>query len=268
MKLRNYRSDYHRAVLRLAERIIEVGNRSVAHADHDVQRMERKDFESLQSAFGPTSARRTTSGQLQITVLAHDTSTLPPGRAGDYYGATPRSWSPYQPNYPQPVAEYALELAKQCLDCDPHIESFDVDAVNGDGTEQITTPGICLVDAWVAMSDAHHERLSQLNELAAPWLSVLIPWNSDDPGLAAEGDVIRAKLHEHLGQKLSGVPQRCRMAADGIPTIQDLAEVLPDMAMIMLKRYHKAAPAPPSAGPTVPRSRLRQAEPREPGGPE
>ena len=81
MKLRNYRDDYQRAVHRLAERIIELGDKSVAHADHDVQRMERKDFESLQSAFGPTSARRTTDGKLRISVLAHDTSTLPPGRA-------------------------------------------------------------------------------------------------------------------------------------------------------------------------------------------
>ena len=90
IKLRNFHADYQRAVHRLAERIIEVGDKSVAHGDDDVQRMERKDFESLSSAFGPTSAGRTTSGHLQITVLAHDTSTLPQGRARDYYGDTPR----------------------------------------------------------------------------------------------------------------------------------------------------------------------------------
>ena len=50
------------------------------------------------------------------------------------------------------------------------------------------------------------------------------------------------------------------MAADGIPTIQDLGFVLPEMAMIMLKRYHKDAPAPPDAGPVLPRPRLRQAD--------
>ena len=131
IKLRNYRDDYQQAVHRLAERIIELGDKSVAHADYDVQRMERKDFESLQSAFGPTSARRTTDGKLRISVLAHDTSTLPPGRARDYYGDTPHSWSPYQPGYPQPVAEYALDLAKKCLDCDPVIESFNAEPPNG-----------------------------------------------------------------------------------------------------------------------------------------
>jgi FxsC-like protein len=257
IKLRNFRADYQRAVHRLAERIVEIGDKSVAHANDDVQGMERKDFESLSSAFGPTSARRTTSGHLQITVLAHDTSTLPQGRARDYYGATPRSWSPYQPSYPQPIADYVVELARNCLDCDPLIDTFDAAAPSGSGNERTPPPGICLVDAWVVMSDAHHEKLRRLNELAVPWLSVMIPWNGDDQGLAAEADVLRVKLEEYLGSKLSGVPRRCRMAADGIPTIQDLAQVLPEMAMIMLKRYHKDAPAPPDAGPVTPRPRLR-----------
>src|SRR6266568_6886200 len=60
MKLRNYRAAYQRAVYRLAERIVEIGDKSIAHADDDIRGMEQKDFESLQSAFGPTSARRTT----------------------------------------------------------------------------------------------------------------------------------------------------------------------------------------------------------------
>ena len=81
IKLRNFRADYQRAVHRLAERIIEVGDKSVADADDEVQGMGRKDFESLETAFGPTSAPRTTNGHLQITVLAHDTTTLPQGRA-------------------------------------------------------------------------------------------------------------------------------------------------------------------------------------------
>ena len=263
IKLRNYRDDYQKAVHRLAERIIELGDKSVARADYDVQSMERKDFESLQSAFGPASARRTTIGTLRISVLAHDTFTLPPGRARDYYGDTPHSWSPYQPGYPQPVAEYALDLAKKCLDCDPIIEAFEAESLNDNPS---VPPGICLVDAWVAVSDAYHERLRQLNELAVPWLSVVVPWNGDDEGFRAQGELLHAKLEEHLGGKLSSVPRRCRMAADGIPTIHDLGFVLPEMAMIMLKRYHRDAPAPVDAGPVLPRPRLRQSNPSEPGG--
>jgi FxsC-like protein len=160
------------------------------------------------------------------------------------------------------VAEYALDLAKKCLDCDPMIDAFELESANGNWSPP---PGICLVDAWVTVSDAHHERLRHLNELAAPWLSVVIPWNGEDEGFRAQGDLLRAKLEEHLGRKLSSVPRRCRMAADGIPTIQDLGLVLPEMAMIMLKRYHKDAPAPADAGPVLPRPRLRQADLSEVG---
>jgi FxsC-like protein len=263
IKLQNYRRDYQKAVHRMAERIIELGDKSVGHADHDVQQMERKDFESLQSAFGPTSARRTTDGKLRISVLAHDTSSLPRGRSKEYYGATPHSWSPYLPGYPQPVGEYALDLARNCLDCDPVIEAFQGEMLDGD---RPVPPGICLIDAWVAVSDVHHERLRQLNEATVPWLSVVVPWNSEDPGFSRQGDLLRLKLGEHLGRKLSSVPRRCRLAADGIPTIQALSDVLPEMAMIMLKRYHKDAPAPADVGPLIPRPRLRQASPIETGG--
>ena len=129
MKLQNYRADYHRAVHRLAERIIAIGDESIPFTDETVASAGRRaaDFESLPSAFGPASARRTADGQLQIAVLAHDTSTLPPGGSADYYGATPHTWSPYRPDYPQPVADYAQELAKKCLDCKPLVGAFEDD---------------------------------------------------------------------------------------------------------------------------------------------
>ncbi len=263
MKLRNYRADYQRAVHRLAERIIEIGDRSVAYADDDVQDMERKDFESLPSAFGPASARRTSNGQLQISVLAHDTSTLPPGRASDYYGQSPHRWSPYRPTYPRPLADYAVELAKKCLDCEPRFEAFENDTPTQTG---LTPPGLCLVDAWVALSDSHVERLNALNQITEPWVSILVPWNSQDEGMNAAAKDIRQKLHQHLPRKLDGVPRRCRMAADGIPTMGDFSQLLPEMTMIMLKRFRKSAPAHPPEGPALGRPRLRQAVPDDFGG--
>ncbi|MGA2825239.1 MAG: TIR-like protein FxsC [Streptosporangiaceae bacterium] len=265
MKLRNYRSDYQRAVHRLAERIIEIGDRSVAYADSDVQGMERKDFESLPSAFGPASARRTTNGQLRITLLAHDTSTLPPGRASDYYGETPRAWSPYQPLHSRPVADYAVELARKCLDCEAFLDAFDGGWLPRDASGQMP-PSLFLIDAWVTLSGSYRERLSLLNEVTEPWVSVLIPWNNQDTGLSLDEGHIRDGLRQYLGRKLDGVPRRCRMAADGIPTLQDFIQVLPEMTMIMLMRYRKYAPAHPPKGPAIERPRLRRADPGDFGG--
>jgi hypothetical protein len=56
------------------------------------------------------------------------------------------------------------------------------------------------------------------------------------------------------------------MAADGIPTMPDFSQLLPEMTMIMLKRFRKSAPARPPEGPSLGRPRLRQAGPDEFGG--
>ena len=266
MKLQNYRADYQRAVHRLAERIIAIGDESVAVTDDKaVPVMSQADFESLPSAFGPASARRTVGGQLQIAVLAHDTSTLPPGRDRDYYGATPSTWSPYRPDYTQPVADYAVELAKKCLDCTPLVETFAEGMASWVSNGRPVPPSLCLVDAWVSVSGTHQDQLSLLERVEESWVSVLVPWNSQDPGMQEARDDLRAKLQEHLGRKLASVPRRCQMAANGIPTLQDFGQLLPEMTMIMLKRFRKEATAHPPAGPVIERPRLRRSDPQAPG---
>jgi FxsC-like protein len=265
MKLQNYRADYQRAVHRLAERIIAIGDESVAFTEGGTAHQGGPGFDSLPSAFGPASARRTAGGQLQITVLAHDTSTLPAGRAAEYYGATPHTWSPYRPDYPQPVADYAQELAKKCLDCKPLVTAFGSDLARASNGRPVP-PSLCLVDAWVSLSPKHQEQLDRLDQIREPWVSVLVPWNIQDQGTReAEGD-LRASLRQHLGGKLASVPRRCQMAANGIPTLQDFGQILPEMTMIMLKRFRKEATAHPPAGPVVERPRLRRADPKDSGG--
>jgi FxsC-like protein len=265
MKLQNYRADYQRAVHKLAQRIVDIGDGLAAQDDDEpaAYPLRAPDFESLPSAFGPDSVTRTTDGELQISVLAHDVSTLPPGRASDYYGATPHTWSPYQPDYPQPVADYAANLATKCLDCKPTVGPFERAGPGTGDNGILPPPSLCLVDAWVALSDGHRELLSRLNQIEESWVSVLVPWNSRDEGMSAAEQDLRRKLSEQLGRKLDSVPRRCAMAASGIPTLEDFGEVLPEMTMTMLKRFRKGAPAHPPAGPVIERPRLRQADPED-----
>ena len=117
----------------------------------------------------------------------------------------------------------------------------------------------------MAVSDAHRAQLKLLNEIEESWVSVLVPWNRKDAGLCAAEKELRQKLEEHLGRKLAGVPRRCEMAANGIPTLQDFSQILPEMAMTMLKRFRKAAPAHPPPGPVIERPRLRWADPEDSG---
>jgi FxsC-like protein len=269
MKLQNYRADYQRAVHRLAERIIAIGDESGVFPDEAVAHQgpafqgAAADFDSLPSAFGPASARRTAAAQLQIAVLAHDTSTLPFGRTPDYYGPTPYTWSPYRPDYPQPVADYAQELAKKCLDCKPSVGPFEDGIAKWASNGRPVPPSLCLVDPWVSVSAKHHEQLRRLDQVEEPWVSVLVPWNSQDQGTHEARDDLRANLDQHLGRKLAGVPRRCQMAATGIPTLQDFGQILPEMALLMLKRFRKEATAHPPAGPVIERPRLRRADPKD-----
>jgi FxsC-like protein len=265
MKLQNYRADYQRAVHKLAQRIVDIGDELAAQDDDEAATypLRAPDFESLPSAFGPDSVTRTTDGELQISVLAHDVSTLPPGRASDYYGETPHTWSPYQPDYPQPVADYAANLATKCLDCKPIVGPFERAGPGTGHNGILPPPSLCLVDAWVALSDGHRELLSRLNQIEESWVSVLVPWNSRDQGMSVAEPDLRRRLSEQLGRKLDSVPRRCAMAASGIPTLEDFGEVLPEMTMTMLKRFRKGAPAHPPAGPVIERPRLRQADPED-----
>jgi FxsC-like protein len=267
MKLQNYRSDYQRAVHRLAERIIAIGDKSTHFPEEtSMARMSREDFDSLPSAFGPASARRTADGQLQIAIMAHDISSLPPGRDSGYYGSTPHTWSPYRPDFPQPVADYAVELARKCLDCKPLVGAIEDSMATWASNGRPVPPSLCLIDAWVGVSAKHQEQLSRLDQVKEPWVSVLVPWNSQDEGLNDARDDLRASLQRHLGNKLASVPRRCQMAASGIPTLQDFSQLLPEMTMIMLKRFRKEATPHPPAGPVIERPRLRRADPQESGG--
>jgi FxsC-like protein len=260
MKLQQYRQDYQRAVHRLAQRIVDVAEETALHAEMPA------DYHSLPSAFGPASIKRTAVDQLHITVLAHDTSTLPEGRANDYYGSTPHRWSPYRPDYQQPLVDYARELAKKCLGCQPIVGTFEGDAPGSAGNGRLVPPGLCLVDAWVTVSPAHQQQLRHLNALDQDWVSVLVPWNSQDADMAKAERELRDGLENALANRLASVPYQCRMAATGIPTLQDFGQLLPQMTMIMVKRFRQQAPAYPPAGPPLERPRLRIANPDDSGG--
>ncbi len=58
-----------------------------------------------------------------------------------------------------------------------------------------TPPSLCLVDAWVSLSDSYRDRLRALNQITEPWVSVLIPWNSQDEEMQQAGEDLHEKLH-------------------------------------------------------------------------
>jgi FxsC-like protein len=260
IKLDRYRRDYQLAVYQLARRIVEVAHETQIGSERPT------DFISLQSAFGSPGSSGTIKDQMNITVVALDASTLPDGRTGEYYGTTPRTWSPYRPDSLLPLADYAADLTS-CLGCQPAVGTFDEHIAGWTSDGQPVPPCLCLIDPWTTVSPAHQERLRCLDELEQPWVSVLVPWNSQDVEMTAAEANLREGLNLSLSRKLADVPERCRLAATGIPTLREFGEILPQMAMIMLKRFRKDAPNYPPQGPSIERRRLRQANPEDSGGP-
>jgi FxsC-like protein len=233
IKLRRYRDDYEAAVLHLARRIVEVANET------QIRPEPAADYSLLQNSFSIGRARRPRArAQMQITVLAPDSMTLPDGRARAYYGETARKWSPYHPDSSQPLADYAAELTT-CFGCESDVGTFDEHNAGWIANGRAIPPGVCLVDPWAAISPGFREKLHRLNETEPRWVSVLLPWNRQDTELTAAEQQLRQEIVAALNRKLGSVPRRCRMAATGIPTLSDFADILPQMAMIMMKRYRK-----------------------------
>lgn len=261
IKLKRFRKDYDLAVHQLARRIVRVAKET------DLDVAEPVDYHSLECAFGSPDSRATAGKELQITVLALDTSRLPEGRTRDYYGRTPRTWSPYRPDYSQPLAEYAMELATY-FGCQPAVGTFDEHIAEWAANGRPIPPGLCLVDAWATVSPQDQRKLRRFDELDQPWISVLVPWNTQDAEMTAAERDLRRGLRQSLRQKLDGVPRRCEMAATGIPTLAEFGELLPRMARIMLKRFRKDEDVPtfPPEGPPAERPRLRRADVADSGG--
>lgn len=260
IKLDRFGREYRRLAYRFAQLIVEVAEET------QLEPAEPAKYSLLQSSFGSPDQTPGAAPGMQITLLALDTSTaLPAGRSGDYYGRTSRAWRPYHPDYSQPLADYATALAERC-GCMPVVGSYDehhrVWMANG----HPIPPGLCLIDPWAAISARHLEQLRHLDELES-WVSVLVPWNQHDAELAAAEQVLRQALRQSLGRKMDSVPHGCQLAVDGIPSLPEFGELMPEMAMTMLRRFRRdpnVRAYPP--GPPTERFRLRGVQPEDPGG--
>jgi FxsC-like protein len=253
MKLDRYRREYQRLVFQFAKLIIEVADETRLRPG------EPADYASLDTSFGGPVNPAPAHAGLQITVLALDSGSVPGGRSPDYYGETPRTWRPYWPEHPLPVAESAAGLA-QCCGYRPAVGTFDEHERGWARNGRPVPPGVCLIDPWAALSGAHQDRLGRLDRLDR-WVSVIVPWNQGDTETARAEPALRQALAGVLGRKLADVPRRCRLAADGVPTMREFDALLPEMAGAMLKRF-LADPSVPAfpPGPPLERPRLRPVE--------
>lgn len=249
IKLSRYRSDYEEAVYELARRIVDVAQ----NTHIDPQQPER--YESMASAFGSPGRLQTGQRRLRITVVAPDLSDLPQGRGRTHYGLTARDWNPYRPESVRSLADHAADLARN-LDYRPDVGDLDehLDALLGG--EDIRGPGLMIVDAWATTQPECREKLRNIDALGRPWVQVVVPWNREDAETVEAEAALRQSLEMALRAKLAVGRVDCRIAVNGVPSLEAFGTVLPTVVQVAAKQYLRHAQAYPPAGPSIERPRL------------
>lgn len=249
-KLRSFRSDYQKAVLRLAMRIVEVGESVV------VERGAREGLSAARDAFvAPPAASSSSGRRLRISVAAGCLERLPEGRSPHYYGPSPLDWNPYRPACERPLAQVAAGIAAR-LEFRADVGEFDPTAAAADA------PEVLLLDRWVLRDPEHCTRLGEFDSSDRPPTGLVVPWNDDDPdGDDAEHE-LAAQLDATLPRRVRQGREASRPAVRGVPDERSFHEVLPRVVHWAEGQYLKTAPARTPSGQPTPRFRLGMSDGR------
>jgi FxsC-like protein len=257
IKLSRYRDDYEEAVYELAQRIVDVAQRT------PVEPGQPDDYEALESAFG-NAAQRLAEGRapgasggrpLRVTMVAPTSDELPAGRGSYHYGRTTREWNPYRPDSIRPLADHASDLVRN-LDYRPVVGDLDShgDELTAEGSPE--DPEVLLVDPWATTQAECQETLKRFDAQHKPWVQVVVPWNRNDTETVSAESQLRNSLDASLKHKLAEVRVTSKMAVRGVPCLDDFSQVLPVVIQAAIRQYLKHADVFPPTGPTVEKPRM------------
>ncbi|MEV4685555.1 TIR-like protein FxsC [Streptomyces kurssanovii] len=250
IKLRIFAEEYEAAVYELAKRIVSVADTIRLAPGSPVE------FRQAPSAFGrPSVGPR----PMHVTVAAPTSHDLPPGRSADYYGKQSQDWNPYHPDSARPLAYVAQDLVRS-LNYQPTVSSFDHEPLPAAG-QPPTRPEILLIDRWALENEERRRKLAAFDAHPHPWVSVVVPWNRDDPDSRdAEAELIE-KLERTMPHQMSHGRAACQAAAKGVYSMEAFGHLLPQVAEAAAQEYLRHAeafpPAPPGGGSHSERPRLR-----------
>ncbi|MGW1468784.1 TIR-like protein FxsC [Streptomyces sp. NPDC002308] len=248
IKLRLFAQEYERAVYELAKRIVTVADTVRIDTGRPV------DYRLAPSAFGSRSSGAGAPKPMRITIAAPTRHDLPPGRDPVYYGDNPQDWNPYHPAAARPLAYVTEELVRS-LNYQAVIGSFDEDQGQSEGQglsadkRAPTTPEILILDRWALRDEDRRRRLAAFDADNRPWVTLVVPWNRDDPQSTAEEAELTAILEQTMPVKMSQGRAFCRVAAKGVPSMEAFGQILPQVVEVAAQQYLRNATAyPPAAG--------------------
>ncbi|MFE2067021.1 TIR-like protein FxsC [Streptomyces sp. NPDC059467] len=242
-KLSSFRSDYQKAVLMLARRIVDVGE-SIA-----VERGDPAALHTAQDAFTRDGGTLPATGRrLRISVAAGTRRRLPEGRSPAYYGSTSLEWRPYHPAAPHPLRKVAAGIAEQ-LDFQPDVREFDHAHGPSEG------PEVLLLDRWLLRDPEHRALLGEFDADDHRRTGLVVPWNAADPDDDADEPGVAAEVESALPRRTSRQRQAGRPTVLG-PDERSFSEQFPRVVHWAAAEYLRRAPARVPPGEAPPRFRL------------
>ncbi|MFB9515185.1 TIR-like protein FxsC [Streptomyces purpureus] len=241
IKLRYLREQYERAVYLLAKRIVSVAEETEIE-DGD----PHQDYLAVPSAFGPPGPAR----ELDLSVLACSRSDLPGDRGPDCYGTHARDWNPYLQESSRPLVEHAADLVRN-LDYRVRVGEFDADAARLLAPGPPKAPGLLLLDRWALATPHGRELVRRLSAEDRPWISVMVPWNRDDPEAGPRDDELRAAVDDALAPRVQESSGH-RSPGGGPASLKAFSQELPGAVKAAEKHYTAHARTYPPEGPSEP----------------
>lgn len=241
IKLRYLRDQYERAVYLLAKRIVRVAEKTrIAEGN------PHQEYLAVPSAFGPPGPAR----EMDVTVLACSQSDRPQSRGAECYGPAARDWNPYHPKSSRPLADHAVDLVRN-LDYLVRVGDFEAEAERLLASGEPSAPGLLLLDEWAL--EAPHRR-ALLHRLCAddrPWISIMVPWNREDPESGHRPDSEHSAAGIFAQVRAGGH----RSPSPGLPTLEAFSEELPKAVRSADRHYtaHAKTYPPEGRGGPVPR---------------
>ena len=212
--IRLYEHEYHEAVLRLAQLIVQ---RARVEAPPAISPDSHGDVEP---AFpGRASPQR----PLYIAVAAAVRRTVPRERDPEYYGGNPEEWRPYQPQVLEPLAERAARIAGT-LGYSARISVLSTSSPETKmpgpqlESQRQQGPSIVLADPWVFDGfPTSRTALERVDRCRRETVRLMVPWSGSD------GETARQRLYLEARVQTT-VPWMFRCWRRSLPErLQDLA---------------------------------------------
>ncbi len=211
--IRLYENEYHEAVLRLAQMIVQKSGVEAPPA------ISPDAYQEVEPAFpGHLRPQR----PLNITVAAAVRRTLPRDRDPEYYGGNPEEWRPYQPQVLEPLAERAARIAGT-VGYTPRISVLTTSSPEtrmpgqSDSVSRQQGPSILLADPWVFDGFvASRTALERVDRARRETVRLMVPWSSSDAETLGQRLYLEARVQ-------STVPWMFRCWRRSLPErLQDL----------------------------------------------